>query len=105
MSVQAVLWCSRPGCGTQIVGYGFADATNPPTGIAGPWLCLFCAADAARTRPDDITQAFTTEPVAPGSVWTFPRPEPVRPLIWVEDEAAALVADATWWREGRESRR
>lgn len=94
MSVRAVLWCARPGCGTQIVGYGFADAANPPTGLAGPWLCLFCAAEAARERPDDITQAFTTEPVTPGSVWTFPRTE-LRPVIWVEDEMAGVLAKVT----------
>ena len=92
MSVRAVLWCVRPGCGTQIVGYGFADAANPPTGFTGPWLCLFCAAEAARERPDDITQAFITQPVKPGSVWTFSRAEPLRPLIWLEDEVAALTA-------------
>jgi hypothetical protein len=85
--MRAVLWCP---CGTQIVGYGFADAANPPTGIAGPWLCLFCAARAATTRPGEITQAFTTEPVKPGSVWTFPS-QPLCPLIVVEDECYRLA--------------
>lgn len=74
------------------MGYGFADAANPPTGFTGPWLCLFCAAESARKRPDEITQGFTTQPVALGSVWTFPRTEPLIPVIWVEDEVAALMA-------------
>ena len=68
---RGVVWCP---CGTQIVCYGFADAANPPTSIHGPWLCLFCAARAARERPGDITQAFTTEPVPDESVWHSPSP-------------------------------
>jgi hypothetical protein len=72
MTVRAALYCASDECGSQIVGYGFADAANPPTSIAGPWLCLFCAAKEARKRPADITQAFTTDPVAQGSTWTFP---------------------------------
>jgi len=92
MRTRAVLWCAREGCATQIVGYGFAAATNPPTSIAGPWLCLFCAAYAARQRPSDITQAFTTEPVKPGSVWTFPHSEAAGPVVVEEDEAARLMA-------------
>lgn len=63
-----VLWC---GCGTQIVCYGFADRANPPTDTAGPWLCLFCARETAKTRPTDVTQAFTTQPIPPGSKWSF----------------------------------
>jgi hypothetical protein len=30
---------------------------------------LFCAATAAKTRPADIAQAFTTAPVRPSPVW------------------------------------
>ena len=53
--VRRVLWCSA-------------------TGPDGPWLCLHCAATAHRHRPGDITQAFTTEPVAPGARWHFTEP-------------------------------
>ncbi len=68
---RAVLWCAAPECRTQIVGYGFADKANPPTTLDGPYLCLFCAATAARVRPGDIEQVLTTQPVKAGSKWRF----------------------------------